>query len=223
MNEPPILILIVALVGYLLGAISFATLIARAHGVDIFAVGSGNPGATNVLRSLGKKAGYATFLLDALKGLAAAAWPVPILGGAEGLSPDLLGWLPVVGCIAAIVGHSLSPFIGFRGGKGVATTIGGLLAINPLMIGIALLVWLAVFYSTRYVSLASILLGLSLPVVSFSMPERPLAEQILVSLIALLITVRHKKNIQNLLRGTEHKFVKKSQSPESSKEGAGNP
>jgi len=191
-------------VGYLIGAIPFAVIIARLKGVNIFELGSGNPGATNVLRNLGKPAGYTCFLLDALKGFVAASWPYWLAVGGERQAT-----LAVVGLLAAILGHSCSIFIGFRGGKGVATTIGGLLAVNWLAILIGVIVWLIIFYSTRYVSLASILMAVSLPVCSFLLPERPLAEKILIIALSLLIVVRHKSNIVRLMKGTENRFQKK--------------
>lgn len=191
-------------VGYLIGAIPFAVIIARLKGVNIFELGSGNPGATNVLRNLGKPAGYACFLLDALKGFTAASWPLLWFSLGEHQAT-----LAVVGLLAAILGHSCSVFIGFRGGKGVATTIGGLLAVNWIAILVGVLVWLIIFYSTRYVSLASILMALSLPVCSFLLPERPLAEKILIVVLSLLIVVRHKSNIVRLMNGTENRFQKK--------------
>ena len=143
----------VAAAGYLLGAIPFAVIIARFCGVDIFKVGSGNPGATNVKRSCGKTAGNLCFILDASKGFAATAFPLYAhFFGIEFSEPQALAY---VGLVAAIVGHSFSVFIKFRGGKGVAVTIGGLLAIMWAAILVALVLWVVVFYSTRYVSLAS--------------------------------------------------------------------
>ena len=195
--------LLAAAAGYVLGSISFAVLIARAKGKDIFTMGSGNPGATNVLRNLGKPLGYACFLLDALKGFAAAGWPLLVFASPEA------GTAAVFGLIGAIVGHSFSVFIGFRGGKGVATTIGGLLAINPLAVLVGCVLWLLTFFTTRYVSLASILLALSLPVSSLLMSDRSLAERILVSLLGLLIVLRHRSNIARLLKGEEHRFARK--------------
>lgn len=201
---PPVLsILIVLAAGYLLGAISFATLIARRHGVDIFTAGSGNPGATNVKRVLGKKAGNLCFALDALKGYAAAGWPLLMWHGA-----DYAITLGVVGLVGAILGHSFSVFIRFRGGKGVATTIGGLLAVSPVVILIGVVLWLAVFYSSRYVSLASIILGISLPV-SAGLLVSPPAVLVLTLLLAVMIVVRHRANIGRLLNGTEHRFERK--------------
>ena len=113
--------IITLLFGYLLGSIPFGFLIAKAHGVSIFDVGSGNPGATNVLRTIGKKAGYTVFFLDAFKGILAVA-----LG--------IYTQYPYTALLAALIGHSFSCWIHFKGGKGVATLIGGLFLLMPLSI-----------------------------------------------------------------------------------------
>ncbi len=199
-------LVIASVAGYLLGSLPFGVLVARAHGVDIFKVGSGNPGATNVKRSVGKKAGNLVFLLDFLKGALATVWPLlpfVTLGG-----PALAEYMAVAGMVGAIVGHSYSCFIGFRGGKGVATSIGGLIALcwPVALLGVA--VWVVAFYSTRYVSLASILLAASLPGWSWLLGRTPFLNGFFV-LLGVFIIVRHRANIQRLLAGTESKFTKK--------------
>lgn len=193
--------------GYLLGSIPFAVLIARGYGVDIFSLGSGNPGATNVMRNLGKKAGYTCFLLDAGKGITAAALGFLLAGFAARSNPELVA---ILGLIGAILGHSFSAFIGFRGGKGVATTVGGLFVVLPLVMLIGVGLWVFFFYSTRYVSLASLALGLSLPVSAFFL-ESELALGLCLAL-CVLIVVRHRANIQRLLAGTEPRAGAKSKS-----------
>lgn len=190
----------VTLIGYLVGSIPFAVLIARKHGIDILKQGSGNPGATNITRTIGKRAGNLCFVLDFLKGVVAAGWP--LLGASD---PTGLG---VLGLIAAILGHSYSCFIGFRGGKGVAVTMGGLLALAPVVLLIGLLVWLGVFYTTKYVSLASLCFGVSLPVLGLGF-EKQATLTIFLFGIAILIVYRHRANIQRLFAGTEHRFSKK--------------
>ena len=195
-------VLVLAL-GYLVGSIPFAVLIARAKGEDIFRLGSGNPGATNVLRNLGKPAGYLCFALDALKGFAAAGWPALAFAGERSIT------LAVAGLVGAILGHSFSAFIGFRGGKGVATTIGGLIAVNWIAVLVGCGVWAAAFFAWRYVSLASILLALSLPLTSLALPDRPDSERLLMVALAALILVRHRSNISRLLKGTENRFTRK--------------
>jgi acyl phosphate:glycerol-3-phosphate acyltransferase len=197
-------------VGYVLGALPFGVWVARAHGVDIFKVGSGNPGATNVKRSIGKKAGNIVFLLDFLKGVIATIWPaLPLIGSGDA---GLAERMAVAGMVGAIVGHSYSCFIGFRGGKGVATSIGGLLALcwPVALIGVA--VWVVVFYATRYVSLASILLAASLPVSAWLL-HRTQFLSLFFCILGVFIILRHRSNIQRLIAGTESKFAKKK--PES--------
>jgi glycerol-3-phosphate acyltransferase PlsY len=191
-------ILLVILVGYFLGAISFAVIVARSQGVDIFKEGSGNPGATNVKRVLGRKWGNITFILDALKGFVAAGWPLLAYGGDNRLA--------VIGLIAAILGHSFSVFLKFRGGKGVATTIGGLLALMWGVLLIGLVVWLIVFYTSKVVAMASILFAVSLPISAYFIhgPEDP--RFYLGLILAVLIVVRHRSNIARMFSGKENKF-----------------
>ena len=178
-------------------------IIARFCGVDIFKVGSGNPGATNVKRSCGKTAGNLCFILDASKGFAATAFPLYAhFFGIEFSEPQALAY---VGLVAAIVGHSFSVFIKFRGGKGVAVTIGGLLAIMWAAILIALVLWVVVFYSTRYVSLASIAMALALPVAAAFLYPTGVHTYIAIA-IAAVIVVRHRSNIVRLIKGTENRF-----------------
>jgi acyl phosphate:glycerol-3-phosphate acyltransferase len=189
--------------GYLLGSVSFATLIAKRHGVDIFKEGSGNPGATNVKRVLGKKAGNTVFFLDFLKGAVAALIPLLIAASEH---RELLA---IVAILAAIAGHSFSIFLKFRGGKGVATTMGGFLALAPWVLLIGVVFWIIFYYSLRYVSLASIIFGVSLPISAYFLNE---SNWILgfCGLITLLLIVRHRSNIVRLLNGTENRFAKKN-------------
>ncbi|MEX0325672.1 MAG: glycerol-3-phosphate 1-O-acyltransferase PlsY [Puniceicoccaceae bacterium] len=191
---------IVIAAGYLVGSVSFAVLLCKAKGIDIFTIGSGNPGATNVLRALGKPYGYACFALDALKGVATVFIGYGVASQA-GMDPQPLG---IAGLFAAILGHSFSVFLKFRGGKGVATTIGGLFALMPQVIVVAAVVWLIVFFIWRYVSLASIVLAGSLPLGAwyFNYDRLGLA---LCSVLAVLIIVRHRSNIQRLIAGTENR------------------
>lgn len=190
-------ITVVSVCGYLLGSISFAVLVSKRQGVDIFAEGSGNPGATNVKRILGAKWGNIVFALDALKGLLAAGWPILILS-------DLR--LAVIALIAAIIGHSFSVFLKFRGGKGVATSMGGLLAIMPLSLLIGLLVWVVVFYFSKFVALASIIFAFSLPIsaLNFYGPADP--RFTLSLMLCVLIFFRHRSNLARLLQGKENSF-----------------
>jgi len=192
-------------VGYVLGSISFAQIIAKRHGIDLFKEGSKNAGATNVKRLVGKSAGNIVFGLDVIKGFIAAGWPMLCTSGFVD-DPFALGFIGLVG---AIVGHSFSIFMGFRGGKGVAVTIGGLIALMLLVVFVGIIAWLIVFYSTRYVSLASIVFGATLPLSTwFLMNNNPWALYFAWGL-AVFILLRHYANIKRLVSGTESKFVKK--------------
>lgn len=150
-------LLIVAFVGYLLGSLPFGYLVARAHGVNIFEVGSKNPGATNVRRVLGRGPGNLVFALDALKGAVAtfAPWGYYLAlrggGSASSLTREDYGYLAIAGLVGAFLGHSFSCFTKFRGGKGVATGAGGFAVLFPLGALIALAVWLLAAFGTRYV------------------------------------------------------------------------
>ncbi|MEO6992990.1 MAG: glycerol-3-phosphate 1-O-acyltransferase PlsY, partial [Lacunisphaera sp.] len=200
---PHVWILSSAIVGYLLGSLPFGYLVARAHGVDIFKVGSGNPGATNVKRVLGAKAGNMVFALDALKGALAAAWPLlPFL-----TVPDtrIMG---LVGVISAVLGHSFSMFTKFKGGKGVATAAGGLVVLIPLASLVGAVVWVLTFFITRYVSLGSVLAAVAVPVASWLF-KNPLPLNLVAAALGLFVIIRHRANIKRLLNGTETKFVKK--------------
>jgi glycerol-3-phosphate acyltransferase PlsY len=212
----PFLLLLSAVLAYLLGAIPFGWLVARSRGVDIRSVGSRNIGATNVFRSVGKGWGILTFALDFLKGWVACAWIVPLVLSLAGrfaavpaLSGSALAAAKLLCGVMAVVGHSFPVYLGFKGGKGVATGAGLLLGIAPAACGIAFAVWLAVFLAGRYVSLASISAALALAVVAWLLPAyRAVGWWLPASLavLALLVVLRHHANIGRLLRGTEYRF-----------------
>ena len=193
------------LIGYFLGSINFAVLVAKYKGLDLFSLGSGNPGATNVKRTMGAFWGNTVFLLDFSKGYLAVFLTQSILG-LEGFNYDLLG---ILGLLGAILGHSFSIFLKFRGGKGVATTMGGLLALTPWVLVLGLVVWLMVFFSTRVVAIASIVFAISLPISFYFLHDLPDVRWIFCIVLAILIVVRHYSNIQRLLSGKEHDFSKK--------------
>ena len=221
-------LIIAAVIGYLLGSLPFGYLVARSRGVNIFEVGSKNPGATNVRRVLGAGPGNLVFGLDALKGAVAAAWGIlSYTGGAVALDLDDLGFaggeriigsqwteLGVAGLIGALLGHSFSCFTRFRGGKGVATSVGGLLILMPIAVLIAAATWAVVFYSSRYVSLSSIASSIVL-VFAALMLHLPVLLVGLAIAIAAFVILRHLTNIKRLLNGTENKFVRKTPSPKS--------
>ena len=193
------------LIGYVLGSINFAVLVAKYKGLDLFSLGSGNPGATNVKRTMGAFWGNTVFLLDFSKGYLAVFLAQSILV-LEGLNYDLLG---ILGLLGAILGHSFSIFLKFRGGKGVATTMGGLLALMPWVLVLGLVAWLIVFFSTRVVAMASIVFAISLPISFYFLHNLPDVRWIFCIVLAILIVVRHYSNIQRLLSGKEHDFSKK--------------
>ena len=143
---------------------------------------------------------------DALKGFVSAGWPLMSL--IDSAYPCRLA---ILGLFSSILGHSFSVFLRFRGGKGVATTMGGLLALTPLVLGLSLVVWLIAFYGFRYVSVASICFGISLPLAGWLLHSNG-EEIIFTAVIATLIVVRHRTNLRRLLAGTEHRFVKGSES-----------
>jgi len=193
-----------AIIGYLLGSLPFGYLVARAHGVDIFKVGSGNPGATNVKRTLGARAGHTVLVLDVLKGAAATGWP--LLPPVAAPQPMIMA---LIGVVAAVTGHSFSVFTRFRGGKGVATAAGGLVVLMPLACGIAGVTWVIVFYAFRYVSLASILAAVAVVAASWLLGYH-LAISVIASVLGGFVVLRHHENIRRLLSGTENKFAKKT-------------
>ncbi|MBW8782286.1 MAG: glycerol-3-phosphate 1-O-acyltransferase PlsY [Verrucomicrobia bacterium] len=202
-------LLIAALAGYLLGATPFGYLVARAYGINIFEHGSKSPGATNVKRVLGKKAGNTVFALDAVKGALAAGWPLAAAKlGLWALSADLCLSVSVLGLLCAVLGHSFSCFTRFKGGKGVATSAGGFVVLMPVVTLVALAVWLGTFYASRYVSLASILAAVAIPVAAFFLHEPALIIG-LGALIGGFVIFLHRANIKRLLNGTENRFVKK--------------
>ena len=207
---------IFALLGYLIGSVNFAGLVAKKHGVDILKEGSGNPGATNVKRVLGKGPGNLVFALDALKGFVGAGLPYLFLRIEEtGSAADIHFTVCVAGFVGTLLGHCFSCFLKFKGGKGVASTIGGLLVLLPIPILIGAAIWGLVFMLSRYVSLASIALGVSLPLscwllplftkLTFGQPEFWFA-----AAIAAFNVWTHRSNIGRLLAGTENRFVKQA-------------
>jgi len=182
---------------YLLGGIPFGYLAGRlVAGVDLRRVGSGNLGATNAIRQLGWGWGSVVFGLDLLKGWVAVALAQRFGGGAG-------AWLPVAAGLAAILGHSFTPYLRFKGGKGVATSAGVFLRLAPVATGIALAVFLVVMLSSRIVSLSSLTATAALPLLLlWRQPDEPLLLGF-ASLIAVLIWIRHRGNLRRLLRGEE--------------------
>lgn len=219
-------LVITAVVGYLLGSLPFGYLVARSRGVNIFEVGSKNPGATNVRRVLGRGPGNLVFALDALKGAAAVALPivyfavrhlsvVSVTTNDAGLVLYTVDWreaAEVTGLVFALLGHSFSCFTGFRGGKGVATGAGGFAVLFSVGVLIAAAVWVLAALVTRYVSLASMLAAISLPISAYFLHR----SGVLVgasSLIAIIVILRHRTNLARLAAGTENKIGRKKAAP----------
>jgi len=224
------------LLAFLLGSIPFGLLIAKARGIDIRKQGSGNIGATNVLRVMGKKYGGACLALDALKGFIPTLLAINLIRFCgeptsmviTGLSdytwilPSDQQWLAqlmqVLTGLCAILGHNYSPWVGFKGGKGIATSAGVIIALMPAAIVILLLVWFLLYKITRYVSVASIATVAILPVLTLSGSwyhgriqdgtwNKPLFAFSVV--VALLGVWKHRSNIQRLRLGTEHRFERR--------------
>jgi len=211
---------IFAVLGYLLGSVNFAVLVAKKHGVDILKAGSGNPGATNVKRVLGKGPGNLVFALDALKGFVGTGLPYLLIAvvveppdPARRAEEQFL--LCIAGFVGTLLGHCFSCFLGFKGGKGVASTIGGLLVLLPVPIVIGAAIWGVVFALSRYVSLASIALGVSLPLSCWLLPLATSlkfgpAEFWFAAALAAFNVWTHRSNLGRLLAGTENRFEKKA-------------
>lgn len=181
---------------YLLGSIPFGLIASRLKGVDLTKEGSGNIGATNVFRTLGKSYGIAVFVLDLLKG----ALPVII---AKSLLPEPA---LVIGCGAlAILGHMFSAFMKFKGGKGVATGLGVVLAIAPYLFIFSFLLGITIIVITGYVSLASITGAVFLSILMFRSGQPP-AYSWAVLFVSLMVIIKHIPNIKRLIKGTENKI-----------------
>ena len=193
------------LLSYLLGSIPTGYLVAKAKGVDIRSVGSGNIGATNVFRILGKGAGIFVLTADALKGAWAVLVVAPFGAGLDASGGAMPQNFPALAGISAILGHNYTCWLRFKGGKGIATTAGVFAALAPAALGIALAAWLVVFAASRYVSLASIVAAVALPLAVWLMGNGALLIGVSTALGALAI-YKHKANLQRLLAGTESRI-----------------
>jgi glycerol-3-phosphate acyltransferase PlsY len=204
--------IVTALVAYLLGSIPTGFLVAKARGVDIRTVGSGNIGATNAFRVLGKGFGIFVLLMDALKGWvavqAAALLVSKLLPGAP------LEYLRITAGIAAILGHNFTCWLHFKGGKGIATSAGVLIALVPLALAIILSIFIILFLTTRYVSVGSIAAAFALPFATW-FTQHDIGLTAVMAAIGALAILKHRKNIQRLMNGTENRiqFRKKEVAP----------
>lgn len=226
MNTWVAAILAIAL-AYLSGSLPFGYWAGLLKGIDIRKHGSGNIGATNVIRVLGKKTGIPVFLLDMLKGLLptlfAQAWLTSL-----GAGDTMVTSVAVLCAAASVLGHSFTFWLGFKGGKGVATSAGAFLGLSPWALLVAFAVWIILFYTTRYVALASIGAAVSLPVSMFCIMAAwtgfNAGAYILLALglvMGALVVVRHRSNIQRMLAGTENRFDKKSKPAPKNQSGSG--
>ena len=197
------------LAAYLVGGIPFGFLIGKMRGVDVRTVGSKNIGATNVFRTVGKKWGVLAFACDVLKGL------IPTLLAKQwALDPELPpdgSWFPLVVGVMCVVGHMLTPYMKFRGGKGVATAFGMLLGLAPALVGTAFALFAVVFALSHYISLGSITAAAFLMVAVWfpilgTEGWRNLPQCVLVTLMAAFVIFKHRANIGRLISGTESKI-----------------
>lgn len=205
-------LLYISVIAYLIGSLPTAYIVGKLVGIDIRNVGSGNVGATNVARVLGKKFGYPVLLVDVAKGFVAVK-VAEILAHSAQFSSFLLDLSAVLGAISSVIGHSYPIWLRFKGGKGVATSIGALFALNWVPALIMCLVWVVIFQTTRYVSLASIVAAVALPITVAMMlflKELPTPVLLYFSLcLGAIVVFRHRTNISRLVEGTEHRFVRK--------------
>jgi glycerol-3-phosphate acyltransferase PlsY len=199
----------IAAISYLIGSFPAGYLAGRLAGIDIRKQGSGNIGATNVTRVLGKHYGYPVFALDFLKGFTAVGFSA-LIAKHRGSPPESLQFFQLAAAVSCVLGHSFPVWLRFRGGKGVATSAGVLFAIMPLAAVIVITIWIITFKITRYVSVASITAVLVLPItVAIIMHFKKTDERVFLYFtmaMAAVIIFRHQSNLSRLRRGTESRF-----------------
>jgi glycerol-3-phosphate acyltransferase PlsY len=202
---------------YFCGAVPFGFLAGKMNGIDIRQHGSKNIGATNVLRVLGKKVGLPVFVLDMLKGAAPtmlAEWWMKNRCGTDAGTATLVA---VFCAAAAVLGHTFTFWLGFKGGKGVATTAGSLLGLSPTALAIGLAAWIITFFISRYVALASIVAAIVLPItMAVQMTIQGTWNYVLLGfgfVMGVLVIVRHRSNIARMIAGTENRFGRKKPAP----------
>jgi glycerol-3-phosphate acyltransferase PlsY len=186
---------VLLVLAYLVGAIPFGLVVGKLfYGVDVRRHGSGNVGTTNVFRVLGKKAGVAVLVCDMLKGFVPAALAAALFDP----------WFAIFIAAAPVVGHIYSIFLKGRGGKGIATGAGVVLALVPVVFAVCLVVWILLLVTTRYVSVASLTAAVLVPVLTIALRE-PLPYEIAGVLVAVIVWWAHRGNIRRLLGGEEHR------------------
>jgi glycerol-3-phosphate acyltransferase PlsY len=199
---------VVVIGSYLLGSIPFGYLAGRIAGIDIRKCGSGNVGATNVIRTLGKSYGYPVFVADFLKGFGAVK--MSLLIASEWNSPEMFG---ILAAISSVIGHSFPVWLRFKGGKGVATSAGALFALAPVAALIGAAIWILTFWLTRYVSVASVAAAAALPLIILitTWLSEHGGKSLFYSSVCLAAVViwRHRSNLSRLMRGTEPRFTRK--------------
>jgi glycerol-3-phosphate acyltransferase PlsY len=218
---PVLAYIVVAVAAYLLGSIPVGFLVAKAKGIDIRNMGSGNIGATNAMRVLGKPAGIFVLLMDVAKGYAACAFVPPLTynflfaPGLEGVVPiEIQMRFKVLAGVCAVLGHNYTCWLKFKGGKGIATTAGVYLALAPDALGFALAVFILAIIVTRYVSVGSIAAAFMLPAVVWILQPHNLFLDIVTTAFGAMAIYKHKSNIQRLMAGTENRLGKKNSTPE---------
>ncbi|HEY1171833.1 MAG TPA: glycerol-3-phosphate 1-O-acyltransferase PlsY [Verrucomicrobiae bacterium] len=201
--------LVTAIVAYFLGSIPTGYLVAKAKGIDIRSVGSGNIGATNVFRILGKGPGIFVLSVDALKGFLAVGLVANLvwqfLGDQAAGGNDIRHHLKIVAGICAVLGHNYTCWLKFKGGKGIATSAGVLIGLVPYAFLVALATWLIVFFASKYVSLASILAAVVLPFATWQLHGRT-SLIVITTVMSVLAIYKHRANIQRLRAGTENRI-----------------
>jgi glycerol-3-phosphate acyltransferase PlsY len=194
MADDQTIMAILLVAAYLLGSVPTGLLLGKAYGIDVRKEGSGNIGATNLYRTVGRKVGVITLVGDCLKGL------IPVMA-VHSFRPEYAAWVG----LAAFCGHVFSVFLKFKGGKGVATALGVFLALAPLAVGIALLVFVTLMLVWRYVSLGSVAAAASMPMAVMLLS----GDSVLITvtlIIAAIVIIKHHENIRRLLAGTESRF-----------------
>lgn len=205
---------IVALTSYLLGSVPAGYLAGRLAGIDIRNHGSGNIGATNVTRVLGKRYGYPVFLFDFLKGLGAVRLSI-LIAKNHTIDVDSLQFVQLAAAVSCILGHSFPLWLGFRGGKGVATSAGALFGMMPFVALVAISAWIITFLASRYVSVASIVAAIAVPITVAIMGQfKKTNDRVFLYfsvVMAAVIVLRHRSNFIRLMHGTEPRFRRKSE------------
>jgi glycerol-3-phosphate acyltransferase PlsY len=215
LNRVPLIAYFMTLVlAYLVGSIPTGYLVARARGVDIRSLGSGNIGATNAMRVLGRTVGLMVLFMDFAKGLLACLG-LPLLAhllfGPEEYRVGTIS-LGLAAAVGVVIGHNFTIWLRFKGGKGIATTAGVLAALVPWALVIALSVWVLLLLATRYVSVGSVAAAVAMPVATWFTSHGDILLTVMTSVLGIMAIWKHKGNLQRLVAGTESRFHLKKKS-----------